>query len=429
VSNELSRRQLLRRSVGAGAVVIGFGAALPLCLSAGPALAARAVPSYTAVALESPAAGDYAFLGHELAAVGDLDSDGVTDIAVSSATQPSPSTQPIGRVWLFSGRTREPIGAIQSPDPQPGDGFGHSIASVGDVSGDGVADLVIAATGVDVDVGGARNEDQGRAYLFSGKTGSLIRPIESPAQEGYAYFGSSALAMGDLDGDGFGDVVAVTWEKELCDADADPATPARPCSFVGAAYTISGKDGSVLHRFASPDPPAEYAFFGNGISNPGDVTGDGADDLVFGAPRTSPMGAYLFNGKTGQLVRRIAPPAGVDPNAQFGFGKGSGVEPGDVNGDGIRDLIVADPGQSGGRMYLLSGADSALIRTLADPDPHVVGSLGSFHASAGDVNADGTPDVIGMRGFGGPGASPLSRPPQRTCSMAQPAPSWSRCRG
>ncbi len=389
-----------------------------------PAQAVRALPSYTAQPLDSPAPQAGALFGDHVDAVGDLDGDGVNDVAVSSERQNAGAMPRIGVVWVFSGRTRGVIRTIQNPDPQPGHGFGDSILGIGDVNGDGVPDLMIAGAALDVYTGSGTpcgtdetppkppngcNEAQGRVYVFSGKTGSLIRRIEDPTPQAGAFFGyGNVIAPGDLNGDGVPDFVVTSGETVdvLCDDDQDPATPpAKPCPSVGAAYAFSGKDGSLIHRFDDPDPEG-YASFGSGTSSPGDVTGDGVGDLVIGAAFSSAGGhAYLFDGKTGALVHKfVNPDPNFDPTGGgFGFGIGHGIEPGDVNGDGVRDLIVAAPGHvaggvaNAGRLYLLSGKDFSLIRTLNDPNPKKSGSLGYFTAGAGDLNGDGFPDVLAAR--------------------------------
>jgi len=113
--------------------------------------------------------------------------------------------------------------------------------------------------------------------------------------------------------------------------------------------------------------------------------------------------AHLFNGRTGALVRSYQPPAGNDPGSGFGFGVGGGIEPGDVNRDGVPDLLIASPGQgngdahNAGRLYVINAADGAILRTLNDPNPRPGGSLGFLRTSAGDINADGTPDILAGR--------------------------------
>lgn len=414
--------------------LVSVGSVLLLGAFAEPAIAVRALPTYTAVLLNSPEPQAGSFFGNHMAVVGDIDGDGVPDIAVSSERQDSGAVAKIGVVWIFSGRTRQLIRTIHNPEPQPGKGFGDSILSIGDVNGDGVPDLMIAGAVHDVYVGrddqgnpntkpcgspepNGCNERQGAVWIISGKTGNVIRRIDDPTPQAGAFFGFGfAIAPGDLNGDGSPDFV-VTAEGEnvgTCDVNG-PGTPG-PCP-VGAAYAFDGKTGALIHRFDDPDPEAYAGFGGGGTSSPGDVTGDGVGDIVIGASgANSGLGrAYLFDGRTGGLVRKLLSPGSV--GGGFGNGIGSGFEPGDVNADGVPDLLVAAAGQdvgavgNAGRLYLLNGKDGSVIRTLDDPNPKPSGSFGHNHASAGDLNGDGTPDIVASRFIFPPGAYAPDAPP------------------
>ena len=94
---------------------------------------------------------------------------------------------------------------------------------------------------------------------------------------------------------------------------------------------------------------------------------------------------------------------GATGRSSFGVGPASNVGPGDVDRDGIPDVLIAAPFRdvgsvpNAGRLYILSGKDGSLIRTLEDPNPERYAAFGYYHASAGDINDDGTPDVVAMR--------------------------------
>jgi len=405
---------------------------VPVALGAvaAPAMALRAIPSYTPVTLNSPIPEAGAGFGDRMDAVGDVDGDGVNDVAVSSPRASFRAQQHVGRVWVFSGRTRTLLFSMFPPgaDRQTDDGFGSSVIGVGDVNGDGVPDMAIGSSSLDLnprvaDPGGnfapctagtpGCNEDQGRVYIYSGKgdldfdpsRGLVIRVVDAPTPQAFAYFGDDqAVGTGDLNGDMVNDFVESESGENvgLCDADFDPATAVEPCP-VGAAYTISGATGRRIHRLDDPDPQPYDSFASGGVSDPGDVTGDRVDDVTMGAPFSDAGGhLYLFDGRAGGPAK-LAISDREDPTAGFGFGRGTGREPRDANGDGVGDLYAVDPGQkvgavaNAGRAYLLSGVNGSLVRTLDDPNPKPSGSFGFYHASAGDLNDDGMPDVLAMR--------------------------------
>ncbi|MDQ6779235.1 MAG: FG-GAP-like repeat-containing protein, partial [Actinomycetota bacterium] len=379
------------------------------------------MPPYTAATLDSPTPQAGGQFGWSMATVGDIDGDHVNDIAVGSIGQDVGPIKHAGRAYVFSGRTRKLILTLNSPEAHA-DGFGNfgsSVVGLGDVNGDGVPDIAVGAFRQQV----GANQNQGKVYVFSGASGDLLYTVDNPSGQANSTFGDGIIATSDLNGDGVRDfVVTATFESVGTCLDPFGADPTKlgPCPQVGAAYAFNGKDGTKLYRFENPGEatPQAYSYFGQGIANPGDVNLDGVDDPVIGASGSinGDGVVYVENGKTGRVLRTLPSPV---PGAGGGFGLqvGDGVAPGDVNGDHVPDILVGAPGDLagglvgglvGGRAYLLSPTDGSVIRTLNDPAPLASGSFGYVDAGAGDVNGDGTPDVLVMRhGFGGRfGANP-----------------------
>jgi hypothetical protein len=138
---------------------------------------------------------------------------------------------------------------------------------VGDTNGDGKADIAVGASAEDV--GG--NAEQGRAYVFSGPTRSLLFTLDTPNPQASALFGHS-LAVGDTNGDGKADI-AVGAPYEDVDGNVDR----------GRVHVFSGPDGSPLLTLSAPNPQAG-AGFGCSVAL-GDVNGDGKGDIAVGAPQ------------------------------------------------------------------------------------------------------------------------------------------------
>lgn len=167
----------------------------------------------------------------------DVNGDGVTDLYGSTYLLDVNGVQNVGRVYLFSGATRNVIRHLDIPDPQQGANFGFYISVPGDVNRDGVEDVSVGAPNLDVN----GVEDVGRLYVFSGRTGSLIHSIDHPDPQPNAGFASRIGAAGDVNGDGVADIIAGASGQDLGNAPN-----------AGKAYVFSGLDGSLLSEYRIP---------------------------------------------------------------------------------------------------------------------------------------------------------------------------------
>ncbi len=251
---------------------------------------------------------------------------------------------------------------------QSGDSFGWVGSGVGDLDGDGASEYVITAPFNNE--GGAA---AGKAYVYDGATGGLIHTVVGQPLE---TLGWSVAGAGDVNKDGTPDYAL-----------GAPSLFAGPTG-QGRVLILSGADHSVLWElFGVPGDALGYD-----LDGVGDMNHDKRGDLVIGALRANSFAGRvdLVSGKKGDTVWSVG---GPDTFGRLGGGVG-GI--GDVDGDGRNDVAAAafTGGPTGnGRVYLLSGRDGALLRTL-DPLPGGGGLLGWFFVhGVGDMNLDGTPDV------------------------------------
>jgi hypothetical protein len=340
------------------------------------------------------------YFGHAVSGAGDVDDDGYADMIVGAyGASPGLSPDGAGRAYVFSGQTGDTIFTLISPNAEEDGYFGFSLSGAGDVDGDGYADVIVGAYRENPDVIPA---DGGRAYVFSGATGDLVHTLASPNEQVLGYFGFAVSGAGDADGDGYDDVV-VGAHKEI----APEAS--------GRAYVFSGATGTVLDTLVSPDE-APLGEFGFSVSGAGDVNNDGYDDVIVGAPlegpATSPPNrghAYVFSGNGGSLLYALESPVG-EAFGYFGF---SVAGAGDVDNDDCDDVIVGAYGESPaatpddvGLAYVFAGREGTLLATLGSPNEEYNGFFGVSVSGAGDVNGDGWADVVVGACFEDPGVSP-----------------------
>ena len=378
----------------------------------------------------------FAGLGLSFAALGDVDSDGKDDFAVSALLA--------GQVYLVRG-----VGLVDGfASDWPtltgtgADALGDGLAGVGDMDGDGVADLLAGAPDADADAGAV--------YLFAGDLAadaSVGAAGASVLGDEGEQLGSALAGPGDFDGDGLAAEVLAsgvgfvrtfdatlglvsTWTGGVVGAPALAVVPdfdgdGLDEALVGDAaadrawLVVGGRSGD-LDLDVDADAAYSAAFSGDAagwaVAGADDLNGDGFGDIVVGAPDSDAGGvdageAYIMFGATTVADRALDGADARLASLDAGDGAGSAVAGvGDADGDGLFDVLVGAPyadggGGNSGAAWLLYGAASFGSLDLATADVTFVGESMSDNAGegvggVGDVDGDGFADV----GVGAPSA-------------------------
>lgn len=463
--------------VNAGEAYVIFGGAGPF----GAAVSGRQVLDTTSLSaaegfiVQGDDTGDSA--GISVSGAGDVNGDGIDDLIVG-ATGGDDGGSGAGEAYVVfggtgtfgisqtaGGQTRQVLdlttlssaeGFIVQGDTN-GDQAGFSVSSAGDINGDGFDDLLVGATGGD-DGGGAAGEAYvlfggdtgfGSAVTAGGHTRQVIDLTNLSAAEGFIIQGDAAgdslgtavSSAGDINGDGFDDILV---SARLGD-DAAPNAGETYVVFGGAGTfgsavsgrqvldttTLGTSEGFIIQGADNSDQ------LGFSVSSAGDVNGDGIDDLIVGTPvaedgaSTPNSGeAYVVFGSTsgfgsavttGGAIRQVldlgnlAPADGfvvISSEANTNLGQ-SVSSAGDVNGDGIDDLLVGAIGASNvtGASYIIYGSASPIGETVSGRQQLDVTALEASEGLAfeeasqltlfglsvsglGDINGDGFDDTI-----------------------------------
>jgi hypothetical protein len=335
--------------------------------------------------------------GWSVASAGDVNGDGYDDVLLGAPSWydwSTPGNSNNGLVMLFYGHASGPS---TSPDwtkwGASGDQLGVSVASAGDVNGDGYGDIIVGAHTASGNTGLAR-------VWYGGALGLGASPnVTLNGVTAGGYFGNSVACAGDVNGDGYPDVIVGA---------PYAVDPTSPQSQEGRAYVYHGGSGGLGTTPQWTLSGVQVgAHLGTSVAGAGDVNGDGFSDVVIGSPEfdaTSKLG--VVTPDAGRVIVGYGSSTGVSLttglNVFSAFRLGASVAgAGDVNGDGYSDIVVGAPsatntisGEGAARVYAGSASGVSSGPLWTEYGGEAFGGFGSSVSSAGDADGDGLSDVL-----------------------------------
>jgi hypothetical protein len=318
--------------------------------------------------------------GYAIAALNDIDGDGVNDfVACGIQGFIEPTLSPYGYVRLISGKRGDVLRTWRGMDP--GMNFGYELAAIGDIDGDGKTDFVVAAY-------------PNKVFIMSPVKDNWVKVFEVETFSSFKHV-ISRFAVTDLDGDGVLDLIVGDPIHVLFLSRTEYIIPGRVLAYSGASWKPIWDDIGDSDR----------GQLGAAVTSIGDIDGDGLPEVAAGEPmgdvldETGHKGKVrILRGRDGSLLRTID----QDP----GFYLGSTLANlGDLDGDGFPELAVSSPGYSKSRGWAQGWVGIYSTRTFQVIREHfgIEGQLTlGFHGDqlgyqlgvAGDVDLDGTPDYL-----------------------------------
>jgi|GEM_PF-632495 len=346
--------------------------------------------STTAAAqVESDQAG--AEMGTSVASAGDVNGDGYSDVIVGAPFYDNGQTAE-GAAFVYhgsaSGISTTAVALVESN--QADALMGWSVASAGDVNGDGYSDVIVGAFLYD---NGQINE--GAAFVYHGSASGIVTTAAARVEsdQAGAQMGWSVASAGDVNGDGYSDVIVGAFLYDNGQINT------------GAAFVYHGSPSGISTAAAAQvESNQAGAQMGYSVASAGDVNGDGYSDVIVGAElydngQDREGAAFVYHGSAAGISTTAAAQVESD---QGGAEMGRSVaSAGDVNGDGFSDVIVGAYFYSNGQNYegaafVYHGSATGISTTAAARVESDQGDaqMGWSVASAGDVNGDGYSDVI-----------------------------------
>jgi hypothetical protein len=329
-----------------------------------------------------------AMMGYAVAGAGDINADGAGDVIVGARFYHDGEVNE-GAVFVYQGAAAGPVNAIQLLQINQTDArMGHSLSTAGDVNGDGYADIIIGAYMYDE---GQTNE--GVAFIHHGSQNGVqaVPAITLEGNQTEAQFGWAVASAGDVNGDGYGDIIVGARFYDSGQANE------------GAAFVYHGSDDGI-HALADSKLESNQgeAWMGSAVASAGDVNGDGYSDIVIGSyaydsGQNDEGIALVYHGMASSVGTYCKPIELNQAEAYVGY---SVSNAGDVNGDGLDDVIVGAPyvdsGEPNEGMAVIYYGNTATgVGSHESLQCNQAGAnFGHSVSGAGDVNGDGYDDVI-----------------------------------